>query len=724
MATGAWAEYYAKLAAQQQHAQQQQQVQQYAQYAQQYAAHQQQAQQHTQQQQQQQQQQVQQQATNAQGYSEEQRMAAWQQYYAQQAKQQQQQHAPPAHQPAANAGRAGSGPATGYNSYSQWYGTAATGTATAPSNAVRTQQQSGQVVGAAGTPAVTLSAASIAHAAVQAAAQCRSGASTSATPALTASGFQTFNLPRPSPLLQKPVPEPAPAPAAGGGGGGDGWPNELRKWVERAFAACKSDAERANVQHNLRLRIQRANETSTLWVTNWDAEPLPERSRQVWLPPPSSLADAYGRGGGASYGHGGHGSGREEQPLSKAAKKRKAKKAVNLYGGRDYEHDDDDDRGGGRGGGGFRADPFESAKRQRRLGRFDDGQAERPSNRWNHSMLPRVPTRSLDSGDGAGGDIDLDYTVVGTSSTVDKKYLRLTAAPDPQTVRPEPVLRQAIQMIKERYESYGEERGQEQYIFLWERMKAVRQDLTVQRIRNEFTVDVYEMHARICLEFDDRVEFQQCQAQLTQLYEEKLGTVDSQREFAAYNLLNNVGMGAHNNVADLMLSMTAQDRENEFIEHALKVRAAEALGDYTRLFRLYNSAPGHAQHVMDTFADRCRLDALRVCLKAYMPTVPLPFLTRNLGFENDDECAAFVEDHGVVVIEPKTAPKAEPKEATNGEDAEAAAEPAAVEPVAEPRQVDCKASRASLVEHSISARLEEEAKNAARKAEIVPISFS
>eukprot|EP00966_Prymnesium_polylepis_P100982 2338474-Prymnesium_polylepis.2 len=49
------------------------------------------------------------------------------------------------------------------------------------------------------------------------------------------------------------------------------------------------------------------------------------------------------------------------------------------------------------------------------------------------------------------------------------------------------------------------------------------------------------MHARICLEFDDETELKQCQSQLSQLYEEGLGSFDGQCEFTAYNLLYNVG---------------------------------------------------------------------------------------------------------------------------------------------------------------------------------------
>jgi len=103
--------------------------------------------------------------------------------------------------------------------------------------------------------------------------------------------------------------------------------------------------------------------------------------------------------------------------------------------------------------------------------------------------------------------IDWDkHTIVGTSTALEKSYLRLTTVrrsiaarltaqvTEPATIRPLPVLRQALAMLKRRWREEGN------YAYICDQFKSLRQDLTVQRIKNEDTVMVYEIHARIALE--------------------------------------------------------------------------------------------------------------------------------------------------------------------------------------------------------------------------------
>ena len=59
-------------------------------------------------------------------------------------------------------------------------------------------------------------------------------------------------------------------------------------------------------------------------------------------------------------------------------------------------------------------------------------------------------------------------------------------------------------------------------------------------IRNDFTIHVYETHARIAIQKADREEFNQCQSQLKQLYDankEDASCTKNATEFIGYRLI-------------------------------------------------------------------------------------------------------------------------------------------------------------------------------------------
>ncbi|KAF8661360.1 hypothetical protein AX16_001455 [Volvariella volvacea WC 439] len=240
------------------------------------------------------------------------------------------------------------------------------------------------------------------------------------------------------------------------------------------------------------------------------------------------------------------------------------------------------------------------------------------------------------------------YTIVGTSQEILKDYLRLTSEPKPETIRPYPVLQKTLLELKNRW------KAKVAYPWICNQFKSLRQDLTVQRIKNEFTVQVYEIHARMALESNDMVEYNQCQATLKTLYE--LGIPGKVEEFTAYRIL----MLLHGrNRSELNLyvgQLTDKQKQDDAVRHALAVHRALSMGNYHSLFELYLSAPNMGAYIMDHFIDRERVKALMVITKAYR-TIPLTFLLNELAFDDLPSTHKWLTNHSAAFFVDPTKPE-------------------------------------------------------------------
>jgi len=272
-----------------------------------------------------------------------------------------------------------------------------------------------------------------------------------------------------------------------------------------------------------------------------------------------------------------------------------------------------------------------------------------------------------------GGTLDKilteeDYenmTVKGYCQVLEKSYLRLTSPPRAELVRPQHVLKQHLANLKKKWLVYrmhicptgnsnvsiGDEMS---YTWFCSQLKAVRQDLVVQRIFNSFAVEVYEMHAKIALQENDLNEYNQSQTQLKDLYNllshqglEKKGIetvlgMEHQNEFIAYRIIyfifltgNQKYDGGSSDLLKIMFSLSPEQREDFAIIHALKVRVAVAENDYHAFFQLHDTCPNLGSYLMDTLVPHVRALALKQMMKAYKPSISTLFLLQELGFNMD-----------------------------------------------------------------------------------------
>lgn len=67
-----------------------------------------------------------------------------------------------------------------------------------------------------------------------------------------------------------------------------------------------------------------------------------------------------------------------------------------------------------------------------------------------------------------------------------------------------------------------------------------------------------------------------------------------------------------------MADLTAEQKENECVQHALKVRSSLANANFHKFFKLYKSAPNMGAYLMDHFVERERVQSLIILCKAYV----------------------------------------------------------------------------------------------------------
>lgn len=391
------------------------------------------------------------------------------------------------------------------------------------------------------------------------------------------------------------------------------WPPAVRQYVQRCFVAENmiKGISREDMEVKLKSVITQAAESNNLYSVKWADLPLPqqmlqeERTRSILTPssvaisrpPPSPIQLVPDQ---VSHRKG------------EALRKRKSSELTESDDSRSDQPPWRQSKNGFEDRISFAPPPPDKRQRLENHAKHaskSQSNLEHRKKRFENSLSGfRSPVNDNSSNGNTPSVSEDTGPVIGRSEKLEKNYFRLTSAPNPETVRPLPVLQKTLELLKRKWKQEAN------YTYICDQFKSLRQDLTVQHIKNEFAVSVYEIHARMALEKGDLGEYNQCQTQLRALYRQNLG--GHPMEFKAYRILYFIHTCNRTDMNDVLSELTPTDKADRAVKHALDVRSALALGNYHRFFQLFLETPNMGAYLMDMFVARERLVALASICKA------------------------------------------------------------------------------------------------------------
>ncbi|KAI8896682.1 SAC3/GANP/Nin1/mts3/eIF-3 p25 family-domain-containing protein [Globomyces pollinis-pini] len=403
---------------------------------------------------------------------------------------------------------------------------------------------------------------------------------------------------------------PTPPPKPNESTGGSGFPASMKLYVKRVFDTAPTGPQKELMEQKLKALIAVAKANNSLWSTDWTKMPIPD------LNTPAHVIPTIPKKAPQSFMSLDYNKKRKQNNLLAAVAPVTSQRSV-------FDDDEEEEKPVDISNLPTAYQVAEMERKNQRQNRFNIKSNVSPKFTKKVARMKISSNFEIDP----NPDENIWQPIVGTCMELEKGYLRLTAPPDPSTVRPLSVLKKTLELLKKKW------KDETNYVYICDQFKSLRQDLTVQDIRNEFTATVYETHARIAIEKGDLGEFNQCSGQLKLLYTiyNIKGCVD---EFTAYRIIY---MLHTNNRQGLIEIFSSISDPGPCVKHALSIRSSLSNGDYPTFFRLYHDSPAMSGYLIDEFIARERLKTFAKLAKAYRPTLSIVFLAEILGFARPDE---------------------------------------------------------------------------------------